>query len=181
MKPEQNHIPLLMLQVEKHLQHAIALYQNLPEEDLCRKPAPLAWSAAECLWHLNSYYQFYFPEIEKALSEEVISDKDYQISWVGRMIEKMMHPEKSSQRFKAFRNHIPPAILNPYEQVGDFIDYQERLLKLLQQIAPGQLHKRIPISISTLVRLKLGDIFPFIIAHDERHLQQADRAIKGIR
>ena len=33
----------------------------------------------------------------------------------------------------------------------------------------------VPISIATFIRLRLGDVFAFLIAHDERHMQQALR------
>jgi hypothetical protein len=34
---------------------------------------------------------------------------------------------------------------------------------------------RIPISISPLIRLKLGDTFHFLVAHQLRHLEQVKR------
>lgn len=181
MQPDKYHYSLLALQVEKHLQHAIALYQNLPETDLLRKPHPDAWSATECLWHLNSYSKYYLPEIEKVLFTAPESIKEYNRGWPGRLMENMMNPAKSNRRFKAFSAHVPPPQLTPYAEVGSFIDYQEHLLKLLHLADKGHMNKRISISISRLVKLRLVDIFPFMIAHDERHLQQADRAIQGLR
>jgi hypothetical protein len=38
---------------------------------------------------------------------------------------------------------------------------------------------KIPISLTNLIKLKLGDVFQFIITHNERHLAQALGNLKG--
>ncbi len=39
---------------------------------------------------------------------------------------------------------------------------------------------KIPLSITRLVKLKLGDTFRFLVAHEQRHFVQARNAIKTI-
>jgi len=39
---------------------------------------------------------------------------------------------------------------------------------------------RVPLSISKLVTLKLGDTFRFLIAHEQRHFIQARNSLKAI-
>ena len=64
--------------------------------------------------------------------------------------------------------------------VAEFIQQQEKLLVFLKASANTDLNKvRIPISILQWLKLKLGDVFQFMIAHDERHLQQAKRNLKS--
>ena len=64
--------------------------------------------------------------------------------------------------------------------VAEFIEQQEQWLSLMAEITSVvQLNARVPISISPLVRLKLGDVFGFVIAHNARHIQQADRVLAG--
>ena len=56
------------------------------------------------------------------------------------------------------------------------------MLLLLHQARRINLAKiRIPISIATYIRLKLGDVFMFLIAHNIRHIKQAERAIAAAK
>ena len=84
------------------------------------------------------------------------------------------------KKFSAFKNHVPPANIKAHAVVAEFIQQQEKLLVFLKASANTDLNKvRIPISILQWLKLKLGDVFQFMIAHDERHLQQAKRNLKS--
>ena len=49
-----------------------------------------------------------------------------------------------------------------------------QLLEIIDSSKAVNLRKvKIPISISTIIRLKLGDAFLFVVYHNQRHLQQA--------
>lgn len=90
----------------------------------------------------------------------------------------MMNPQTGKKRYKAFKEYIPPAALDAHAVVAEFINQQETLLALIEQSRNVDLNKvKIPVSIARFIRLRLGDVFQFIIAHDERHLQQAGRNI----
>jgi hypothetical protein len=91
-----------------------------------------------------------------------------------------MQPGASMKKFKAFKNHVPPGEMDADKVVAEFIQQQEQLLMYLKQARQTDINRiRIPISILTWVKLKLGDVFRFIIAHDERHLQQARRNLSA--
>jgi hypothetical protein len=83
----------------------------------------------------------------------------------------MMEP--SDKTYKAFKGHIPAKELDAYAVVAEFIKQQEEMLALLRAADTRAINARIPISISSLIRLKTGDVFRFLIAHNERHVQQA--------
>lgn len=88
----------------------------------------------------------------------------------------MMDPETGKRKFKAFKGHIPASELDAYAVVAEFVQHRERLLVYLKQARSANLNAiRIPISIARFITLKLGDVFQFIIAHDERHIRQALR------
>lgn len=168
----------LELQVELHLQKAVTVYQNLPEESLHRKPDSGGWSAAQCLWHLNSYSAFYLPEIENAIQKAGTDPghAGFTSSWLGKWFTNLMQPGKG--KYKAFAKHTPPEILNGLQEVADFIAYQETLLSLLRKSNHVNLNAvRVPVSITSWVKLPLGDVFQFLIAHEERHLQQAEKVL----
>jgi len=60
--------------------------------------------------------------------------------------------------------------------IDRFINQQIKLLELLNQSRNVSLNKvKIKTSISSLIKLKLGDTFQFFINHIIRHLNQIDR------
>jgi uncharacterized damage-inducible protein DinB len=163
--------PLEML-VEKHIKQAVGLFQNLDAETLLKQPHEAGWSISQCLWHLNSYGFFYLPHISKALASATERNV-YSSGWLGACFIRIMGPGK--QKFTAFKDHTPPNQPDAYAVVAEFIEQQETLLKYLKQAHKADLNKRLPISISTFVTLRLGDVLQFVVAHDERHMQQALR------
>ncbi|MDH5603883.1 MAG: hypothetical protein OEY51_08085, partial [Cyclobacteriaceae bacterium] len=59
--------------------------------------------------------------------------------------------------------------------IDKFIEQQVKILDLLGQSRNVSLNKvRIRTSISSLIKLKLGDTFQFLINHIIRHLKQID-------
>ncbi|MBN8789033.1 MAG: DinB family protein [Terrimonas sp.] len=168
----------LYQRVENHLHHAIHAFQNMSEQALLAASATCGWSIAQCLQHLNEYGDYYLPAIEKAIRNNSDTTKtNFKSSWFGAYFTKMMEPETGKKKMKAFKKYDPPPQLNAYAVVAEFIQQQEQLLTLLSKAASADLDKRIPISLTALIRLKLGDVFQFVIAHDERHVQQALRNI----
>lgn len=165
-------------QIDAHLQEAISVYQNMKQEDLLRPAANGGWSIAQCLEHLNSYGDFYLPEIKKAIEKHTgkAHNTSFKSTWLGNYFTQMMKPGKG-KKMKAFKNHIPKQELDAWHVVAEFIQQQETLLQYLR-LSAGAMDVRVPISISRWIRLKLGDVFQFLIAHDDRHLVQAKRNVK---
>jgi hypothetical protein len=162
-------------QVEKHLLFCIQQLQNTEEAVLLNPSTTGGWSIAQCLWHLNSYGHYYLPLIGDKMKTARQPASTFVSTWLGRYFIKIMLPE-TGKKYKAFKDHVPPPQLNAYEEVAEFIRQQETLLRLLKQAKQTDMNRvKIPISISPLLRLRLGDVFQFIVAHDERHLQQAAR------
>lgn len=166
--------------VEQHLQIAIGSLQNLDQSILLQAAANGGWSIAQCLEHLNSYGRYYLPQIGNKIQKAQKTTKNvpFRSSWLGKYFVNMMEPSKKGRTYKAFKDHIPHHDLDAHKVVAEFIQQQEQLLLYLRMAYAYPLHSiKIPISISKLIRLSLGDIFQFIIAHNERHLQQAMRNI----
>ena len=166
-------------QVEEHLSQAAQKFQNLSVEKLSRRPANGGWSIAECLWHLNSYGDHYLPEIEKGLSRGYPGSETFSSTWLGTYFTRLMQPGDKMKKMKAFKNHTPPLAVDPHEVVAKFIQQQETLLKLLRLSRSTDLNRiRIGISILPWMKLRLGDVFQFVIEHQERHMQQAGRVLQ---
>ncbi len=169
--------------VDDHLQQALRHFQNLTEQQLLQPSSTGGWSIAQCLDHLNSYGHYYLPKIQAGLAKNVHrpSKDTFKSSWLGAYFIKMMDPETGKKKYKAFKGHIPTSNLDAYAVVAEFIQQQENLLVYLKQARSTDLNAiRIPISISRFITLKLGDVFQFIIAHDERHIRQAMRNLANV-
>jgi uncharacterized damage-inducible protein DinB len=164
--------------VEQQISEVVAKYQNLSTGDLSRPAADGGWSVAECFWHLNSYGNYYLPAIEKGLSEKHIMYNSFSSTWLGSWFTRSMQPGPQMKKMKAFKDHRPPQEVNPHAAVAEFIQQQEKLLMLLRQARTSDLNRvRIGISILSWVKMRLGDVFQFLIVHQERHLQQAARVL----
>lgn len=173
----------LETRVESHLTQAIHQFQNLTKKELLQAATDGGWSIAQCLEHLNSYGDYYLPLIEKNLkgADNQSENGSFKSSWLGNYFIRMMEPTTGKQKFKAFKGHIPVLELDAYAVIAEFIRQQEQLLDLLKKAEKLDLNSiRIPISITRFIKLKLGDVFQFIIAHDERHIQQAMRVHKNL-
>ena len=138
---------------------------------------------AQCLDHLNSYGNFYLPHIQRQLLKSPDANmSEFSSSWFGAYFTKMMDPQTGKKKYKAMKGHIPATDLDAAKVVGEFLRQQELLMGYLRQANKKDLNKiKIPISISKLIKLRLGDVFQFLIAHNERHMQQAKRNLVNVK
>lgn len=164
--------------VEAHIQLALTDFQNSKTEVLLARAADGGWSIAQCLDHLNSYGHFYLPLIQKKLSAHAprTSKETFTGSWLGNYFTRMMNPDTGKKKFKALKGHIPVADPDAPAVVAEFIRQQEILLSYIYQARVMDLDAiRIPLSVTRWLTLKLGDVFAFLIAHNERHIRQAKK------
>jgi len=169
--------------VERHLQQAVYHFQNQPVELLLAPSAIGGWSIAQCLEHLNRYGHFYLPAITRALDRRVGRPDApmFTGTWFGNYFTRMMQPETGRRKIKAMKAYTPPPRLDAYAVVAEFIQQQETLLRLLARAHEADLTAtRVPLSIAPFLRLRLGDVFGFLIAHNERHVQQAWRNLPAM-
>jgi hypothetical protein len=168
---------------EQHLQHAVRHFQNLSADVLREPSASGGWSIAQCLEHLNRYGNFYLPAISRALSRKKgdPANPTFTGTWIGHYFTRMMQPETGKRKIKAMKAYAPPPDLDASAVVAEFIHQQETLMRLLMQARQADLTAtRVPLSIAPFLRMRLGDVFGFIIAHDERHIQQALRNTSSV-
>ncbi len=185
MKTQKNEtlINELLDQTETILKKAIAEWQLLPHSRFALKPSPESWSANECLQHLNSYGRYYLPAIEKSIAQAKNDNPtdEFASGWLGNYFTKLMLPTKEgklSKKMKSPKDHTPKTIIESHIVITEFIDQQEKLLQLLTIAKKMDLNKsKVGISIAPFIKLKLGDVFMFLIAHIVRHTQQAESAL----
>jgi len=155
----------------------------IPHSTFALRPTSESWSANECLQHLNSYGRFYLPGIEEALKKSQIdqSATSFSPGWLGNYFTKLMMPGtdgKPSKKMNSPKDHSPKTIIDSPLVISEFIDQQEKLLALLNTAKKFDLNTvKVGISIAPIIKLKLGDVFRFVIAHQVRHILQAERAL----
>jgi hypothetical protein len=80
-------------------------------------------------------------------------------------------------KMKSPANATPPSAkqLNGPDQLEKYLTHQQQLLQLLQSAHRVDLGRnRAAISLSPWIKLKLGDTFRFVIAHQQRHFQKLE-------
>lgn len=139
------------------------------------------WNILECLEHLNLYGDFYLPAIEaQMLQPKKTTAGSYSPGLWGNYFVKLVrvHEKQKKMRTTADKN---PAKLQPQlgiTVINRFLRQQERLKALLVRAQTLHLGKiKTPVSISRLIRLKLGDTLRFVVYHNERHVCQAQRVV----
>lgn len=167
--------------VENHIHLVTSKLQNLPEPTLLKAASDGGWSIAQCLDHLNGYGNHYLNAMKVGMDHSSKPPAStFKSSWLGNYFTNMMDPETGKRKYKSFKNHVPKQILDPDKVVAEFLNQQEKLLTYLRMGHSKDLNSvRVPISISKWIRLKLGDVFQFIIAHNDRHLRQAIRNLEN--
>lgn len=165
--------------------HRAEELHRLPPELLSTPPAPGKWSVAEILAHLNIYAEYYLPAIEKKLqTARKLPDPIFKPGWLGNYFTRMMKPMPDNtvpHKMKTFKNAIPPQDIDAEAALNSFLRHSDSLLNLLKRSKRVNLNAiRIPISISKLVTLKLGDTFRFFIAHEQRHFLQIKNTLSQL-
>lgn len=93
-----------------------------------------------------------------------------------------MLPKEKLNKMKTFKDKNPLNANLDKTVIDKFINQQIKLLDLLNQSRNISLNKvKIPTSISSLIRLKLGDTFQFFVNHIIRHLKQIDRIQEAMK
>jgi hypothetical protein len=177
----------LIDQLVGDVKQLISAAEHLRETDsvkLCYSCKEGQWSAAQALEHLNMYSRFYLPAIEKSLVNTTQDVNPWFVpGFFGNYFTKMMMPKnvyEVKNKMKGMKDYQPGAGLNSDKVIEEFLQHQHKLLRLLEISRKRNLEKiRMPLTISKLIKFKLGDTFRFLIAHEQRHMIQARNAIKA--
>jgi hypothetical protein len=151
--------------------------KNIDLNSLKWKENTTSWSILECLEHLNLYGDFYLIQIENQIETSTTkADLEFKSGVLGNYFAKSMLPKEKLNKMKTFKDKNPLNANLDKTVIDKFINQQIKLLDLLNQSRNVSLNKvKIQTSISSLIKLKLGDTFQFYINHIIRHLKQIDR------
>jgi len=166
-----------LLEQTRQIINQIEKLKSYDLNTLTWKENEISWSILECLEHLNLYGDFYLPQIESKIeNSSTKNDLEFKSGILGNYFAKSMLPKEKLNKMKTFKDKNPlNANLNK-TVIDKFIIQQIKLLDLLNQSRNVSLNKvKIQTSITSLIKLKLGDTFQFFINHIIRHLNQIDR------
>lgn len=151
------------------------------------KPAPDRWSILEGLQHLNLTERFYIRNIQHKVDgigagRTSPVDQTLESDWVGRAMRYVIDPA-TKIRLPAPGMTRPrrPADLNPSQVLDQFIELQTTLRDLLDKAVYLDWNGE---KVMTLygnwpglewLKIRLGDALPLLVAHTERHMNQAMR------
>ena len=140
------------------------------------------WSVLECLEHLNLYGDFYLVEIEKQIITNPRRDisTTFKSGILGNYFANLMAVKDGKiTRMKSPKDKNPSNSNLSITTINRFLKQQERLGSLLNQCRGLDLTKtKAAISLTNLIKLRLGDTLRFFCYHIERHVFQAERALE---
>lgn len=156
-------------------------FSHLNDEQKNWKKDADSWSINEVFAHLNEYSLYYHQAFSSKIAHTRFRDpKDAFISSpLGRSAWKSMklgNAKNVKRKFKAQKSYNPSIHPEHVKEntIEQFNQYQIELLSIIDSAQTVNLRKvKIPISISKIVRLKLGDALLFVVYHNERHMYQA--------
>ena len=165
---------------EENIQFAEMLLDKT-ESELNFRNSEESWSILECLEHLNRYGNFYIPEISNRIAASKLAPKtEFSSGILGNYFAKSILPKDKLNKMKTFKSMNPIHSKLDKKAVNEFISQQNQLLDLLEQSGKINLEKtKTSISISKLIKLRLGDTFRFVIYHNLRHIRQANNILNS--
>ncbi|MBD0277435.1 MAG: DinB family protein [Flavisolibacter sp.] len=143
------------------------------------------WTVIQIIEHMNMYDRFYLPVIEKELAVKT----DERSAWfnsgrLGNYFTKSMKPTNVydiKNKMKTMKDYEPEGGLSATNALNEYIQQKDKLLQLLDLARDRNLNTiRIPITITRLLKLRLGDTFRFLVAHEQRHMIQARNTLHDL-
>ena len=149
------------------------------------RPHPASWSAAECLSHLSISTELFLPVIAQSIEEGrkrgLITSKKPSMDLLGRILRWFLEPP-IRKRVATSTPFVPRSVRAKAEAFGEFSSLQSKLIDLLHQASGLDLGKLKIISpFDKRVRYNLYSAFMIVVAHQRRHLWQAEQAVAALR
>jgi hypothetical protein len=178
----------LLEELQADVRQLILQANKLKSEDpglLQEQPAPGKWNVVQVLEHLNSYGRFYIPAIDNSLKKNKPATEIYKPGFIGDFFTKLMRPsEKGTVQYKmkSPKDHRPPAHMDHQAVLKTFLEQQQAFLELLEKAKTKNIGSiRTQITLSRFIRLKTGDTFRFLIAHEQRHFIQISNTLAQVK
>ena len=160
-------------------QEARQLVSELSEVQFNWQPAPTAWSVAQCLAHLGQMNSVLTAALRTAVRQarknSAMPRRSIQPGWFGRWFIKQMEAPPR-RKLKTPKQGIPKGHQSQEEILKAFIAAHDELRSLIQETRELDLNRiRFRNPFIGLLRYSVGTALLVIVAHDCRHLWQANQ------
>jgi hypothetical protein len=160
------------------------LVRDLTPEQMMRRPDPGKWSIAECLVHLNitaaTVQRLIAKGIERGKRDKIWGQPPFPLGPKGRLLIWLAEPPPKI-RFRAPETVAPPLEMPDCSEVlAEFMRAQDEWARLRKDAEGIDLGK---ISVGprfSPFRCRLSAVFPWVMAHQRRHLLQAENVRQQI-
>jgi hypothetical protein len=161
------------------------VFFRLSDEQLNNRQAPGKWSIAEIFEHLNITHQIYINFILAKITKAAdVNSLSYKSGWIGDWVYERIMPRSDGSVFKMKApKTLQPAYgaLDPKEVLNRFLQQQDTLHDIIRHSSTKDIQGiKIPFAFTKTLKLRLGDNLRFLIAHNERHLLQAQRIMEAV-
>jgi hypothetical protein len=171
-------------EIQEARQRAKALLLGLTPEQFTMQPEAGKWSVAECILHLNVTAAVMQRLMENAMAqgrqEKKAGTGPFHIGLKGRLLVWIAEPPPKF-RIPAPPHLRPPARIDDSERLlPDFLKAQDEWERLMLESAGLDLSKIKVGKRSSPFRARLAAGFPWMMAHQRRHLLQAENVKRQI-
>ena len=176
----QTRLSVILQTVEREFSPLTA--EQLRWQPTANRPSP-GWSIVECLQHLNLAERYYIRNLQHkvdglGLLQTQPADQVLASDWVGKVMLHIVDPQvKMKLPAPGIIRPRPVADLDPIVVMGQFNELQNLLHTLLDKAVYLDWNREKVASLfGQWLKIRLGDTFRMLVAHTERHLNQALRA-----
>ncbi len=166
-----------LIEITKQNLNQVQELKTLSSEQLNYKESQNSWSILECIKHLNIYGAFYLQEVEKSITKAPKSNNTrFKAGVLGNYFVKLIEPKEKLNTMKTMSKFNPLGSDLTITELTNFEQQQYKTLDLLSKALTVDLTKnKTKTSLSSFINMRLGDTLRFVIAHNQRHLNQAKR------
>lgn len=170
-------LPSVIARINRVTDDATQTFSALSEAQLNWQPSASQWSIAQCLDHIITSNETYFPVFEAIIdgnySPKLLEKIPLLPEWWGKLLIKSLDPAntKKSKTFPVFQ---PRQSDIPLTIVEDFAAHNAELIQYFEKLDAVSLHQIIITSpAANFVTYSLRDTVYILTNHEERHVLQA--------
>lgn len=166
-----------LIEICNQATETVLVFKSLTLDQLNFRQSEHEWSILECIEHLNLYGDFYLPEIELnlMLQHQAPDARVYKPGIIGNCFARLMKVNNGKvKKMKSPKDKNPIHSELSITTLDRFIKQQDLLSHLLFKALKADLTKtKTAISLTKVIRLRLGDTLRFYVYHIARHIKQA--------
>lgn len=164
-------------------------FSTLQDRLFYTKPEPKKWSVAECLDHLILTLDIYIPQMVQIIDNKgkyIGQKENFNYTILGRLAVKSMKPKKGNIipfKMKTFKNLIPLKEGGKKQEIIErFVKFQKEIINVIGGLKDVNLEKpKIITAAGPILKMRLGDALHFMVAHNQRHILQAQNVLRKIQ